>query len=971
MRLGTWATLLSTAAVFLSCSDKNDLYTPGPLGQTRQAVWTNPLVNSGLSPDEDTLQSNVVVRLVANENDPIGCTGFLLTPKIVLTTRYCISSNRCGSRPLVQIGARRQVSVKASTTKSPLVYGSSNKLQPDTTGDDLALVFLDSGVHETVDVPRQLLVAPAPLKRPGDERPKGNYVYPNLNVAGWSPLDVAGSERSEYRGQRQAYAQLGTSIWRYADISAAQEPLWFAPVFVGLNSPVFGLRDGDWGAPLFVREASSRRQIVGVASLLYDVRSDSGIKVTELPAAKDICTWKRTDQNGQPDNRWGCDAWIDITAPQQKAWLENAMTDTTRGANWRASHAFPGDPNGLPRLGEVDYGGECQKNADADCDYWFDQNQDKSQRDNCPGVPNIDQLDGNDDGAGAACDPCDGKPAGTQCDPVTDLVPASKSFTEGSTRRLSDANSTEPVSANNVFRALQSANRTSIAEYYANTRMLACSCPDESAICTDSRKLCNRKNIRTPDLKVWRDMTIVRTASPSSSYTRYVPSLHKGTRGQTTANEDEWAWAYWRNYSDSELGGAPQSTNTMPSPVFAGTVWSWVKNFSVNSQPNENDSVTEDQRADFRQSTIAFTLTEQSNVVLRPNSPSVTTRWPDFLGCPNCSGSILHVDLGQLINVAHEVYSTEPTARRVAASLGTVTFSAVENRSARFRGLTNAKSPSGMASANAVTSTIRRWGQRALAVGYDAPTGISGASVLAVIDPDTHAVIQVYASEGQRTYGATRTNIDSPKEVRAGAFAAVLASGRSELVFFGEKARKSHGGLSMRVIDVKTGAQKEEMVSGLTESLGVLAAAYSSEENAFIVLDVGVEANRRMVRLVRIDDSRHARVIGQWQQTAAYDEYALAIGHRNMITITATKADKHAVVIVDAYKPEIIRTVVVGNRPFAVPAVFTEKGLSLVYSNSIGAEPTLSLIDPDQPPPAGFGLGQMERVVVSDGKQVF
>ncbi len=49
------------------------------------------------------------------------------------------------------------------------------------------------------------------------------------------------------------------------------------------------------------------------------------------------------------------------------------------------------------KLRDQDYTGACERDRDADCDYWLDFN------DNCPRVPNLDQRDSDGDGRGDAC----------------------------------------------------------------------------------------------------------------------------------------------------------------------------------------------------------------------------------------------------------------------------------------------------------------------------------------------------------------------------------------------------------------------------------------------------------------------------------------------------------------------------------------------------------------------------------------
>ncbi|MCU0694207.1 MAG: hypothetical protein MUF54_22685 [Polyangiaceae bacterium] len=62
--------------------------------------------------------------------------------------------------------------------------------------------------------------------------------------------------------------------------------------------------------------------------------------------------------------------------------------------------------------------------------------------------------------------------------------------------------------------------------------------------------------------------------------------------------------------------------------------------------------------------------------------------------------------------------------------------------------------------------------------------------------------------------------------------------------------------MHVRTVNIRDGKTTDGAVTGLSGTLGALAAAYSESDNAYYVLDVGTDGTGRVVRLVRVDASK-------------------------------------------------------------------------------------------------------------------
>ncbi|MCU0691496.1 MAG: hypothetical protein MUF54_08845, partial [Polyangiaceae bacterium] len=949
------------------------------LGRQSQAVWASQSTGGSVvtthTNDGNDPESNSVFALLKPVGDEPVCTGVLMTAGIGLTSRYC-AETLCGGQPRVAIGAARRFAASDIYATSGIIpMPDPSWSMPDKRGTDLALVVLARPVLSKAQASRaaRTLASPQTPNLPFNPSDPSStitdsdvvafnqdllpvnilsYSFKTGGTVGWSPLDSNGVVDPINRDNRQ---QLIRQNWqafrRFAASSTA----------------------GFWH--------HVARKLVGIASLL----NASSIPAVIFDDIQDYCM----SQAG----RWICDSFIDITQGPQKEFLLSALrrfdanTPAQVSSEWSSHHPRLDGTAYEPWKGEVDYVGEPPDPArDPDLDHVLQTNNDGSSRDNCPDVYNPDQDDTDGDGLGDTCDPHPGTPDGS---PVTLMTLTTESFTAGTSRTANVETATDgvanpgtgspmPLLANNVIRVQGRSNgRGSLT---GRTQAMTCPCAYGSVLECARQKICIPPTPADPRPEKWRYLIVVK---PDQSQTKqfkgeFIPT---GFADTAAGAEDDWAWMYWFDGWARDAAGKPTKHDSAydvasllqaaptegTKPVYHGVLWTWVKNFGP-TDPGEL-AVTESQNADRRTDTKYIDLQETVPTPIeipRINLPEAYLRWR-FPFCRDCPDpSILKLD--RVVNPAPMSITANqaasPEARLASPSF---TSSAVAPRMMlRSASATQAAVDSG---GNGLTEALSRAllsGSKSLVVATDSASVSRDAPVLAVVDPQTHALIEAYGYLEGTQYRALSARVDAPPTCLGKPLVAALSSGRSELVYFGENLSPTDQIMHVRTVNIGDGTTTDVAVTGLSGSIGVLAAVYSERDNSYYVLDVGLDSTGRVARLVRVDASNQATVLNRWTHNSSYAGYDLTVGDSNILTISASRPEGHAIVVlVPKRSKATVRAVLMGSDQLAMPAMTTANSLSIAYQGAGGAEPLLAPI-----PRHSQGGRAVARDVVVDASDV-
>jgi hypothetical protein len=333
----------STALLFLSAAAAcSNSATQGPPERTGKA---GEALHGGTNDTSDAV-SDVVVYL------SVGCTGTLITPSAVLTAKHCV----CGAPDGIDVHVGDATStglLYRSTTADPHhpahVFGTCPQPLGDY-GDDVAIIFIDDvqsgGGYEAswaFDYPyihRPTFVAPCASDSSSCPDANGGTYNPAFGMAGFALPEGSSYRQIAFPNVLHHYPGapiLTGQYWKHA-------------------TDIVSLDHGDSGGPLFIARTDETghafRDVLGVASEMHSGGGDD------------------------------YDYWTDITRGAIKDWVIQTMTDHLPGhtAAWRAAHPK------LTWIGEVDYLGPCQQSLDADCDHFYDAD------DNCPAVFNPNQY---------------------------------------------------------------------------------------------------------------------------------------------------------------------------------------------------------------------------------------------------------------------------------------------------------------------------------------------------------------------------------------------------------------------------------------------------------------------------------------------------------------------------------------------------------------------------------------------------
>jgi hypothetical protein len=934
----------------------------------QSALWSYEVVDGGVAVvyhnDTEDLDTNMVVAILKQGSNDVACTGALMTPTKVLTTAYC-ARTLCQMKPRVAVGA-----VKSAWKVYNSVVDDGVQLPTGALAtSDLAMITLAEPVVERAraDRARLTLEEPVPTSQyapdPADPNVQA-FVLTEAGMAGWSPLSRPGSADPIYQQNRQLKWRDdehdgGWLAYRRTAGGPTKPGYWHLLAYGANATPDAGLRDGDWGAPLFAKDLNgSVRRLIGIASEIATSQSGSPKSSWTFPSCM-TSDWS----TGVKKDFWACDSYIDLTQPAVRNWVRGALSGMPTDPAWLASHPRINADGYEWWVGELDYIGSWDKAKDADGeakdadgDHWYDRNSDKSPRDNCPGVINYDQKDTDNDGLG---DVCDDDPNTARVQPTTKLeVNPDESLVTARQVDVGDGKM-QPVKANYKLRTRGVQTGRGGGVLQGNTRAMACECPGA----VDS---CMRQDIKTCEFSkatpvgAWKGMSVVSSKfgagvkQADEKKTVIVRGEFHDTSNGGDGFEDDWTWEYW---NELDLEPLTAESEEVTKPAFDGLVWSWVKNFG-ETRP-EASAVTEPAWAEARSQFLEVQVhevvppkTARAEIPVLPSRRWIPWGFPPD-SCPMCGkDSLLHFDL--VSNpVPMSIVGRTSVRGAPEASIASPSFAArstgmsVRSLSAMAAPLPLAAPVDQIGLTPAIRAALESGVPSSLVSATDSGKKAAGVPVLAVLDPETHAVVEAYAYSRGAVYSATVGRVLAPPYAVGTRLTAALSAERGELAFVGENLPGENHVPLVRSVNLRTGEVAEELVQGLDRSVQVLAAAYSEADNAYYVLDIGVEeTGARVARLAAIDaNTKQARVVGTWAQTGAYASYHLTIGTGNTVAITAQGESGHAIVLTTlgsrGNKVEVV-AVLFGTDPLAMPALVTDRGLSLIYTSGSEAYPTLT-----------------------------
>ncbi|MCU0694206.1 MAG: hypothetical protein MUF54_22680 [Polyangiaceae bacterium] len=360
-----------------------------------------------------------------------------------------------------------------------------------------------------------------------------------------------------------------------------------------------------------------------------------------------------------------------------------------------------------------------------------------------------------------------------------------ESFTAGTSRTANVETATNgvtnpgtalptPLSANNVIRVQGKSNgRGSLT---GRTQAMTCPCAYGSVSKCKALNTCIPPKPNGFRTDKWKYLTIVK---PDRSQTtqfkgEFIPTQFADT---ATGAEDDWAWVYWFDgwakgavgkptqydsaYDVASLLQAAPTEGT--APVYQGILWTWVKNFGP-TDPGEVP-ITESQNADRRTDTKYIDLQETVPPPIeipRVNLPAAYLRWC-FPFCPNCPvSSILRLDPvvspAPMSITANQ--ATSPEARLASPSFTSSTIA--PRMMVRSASASPAADDAGGNGLTQALSGALSSGSKSLVVATDSARVSPDTPVLAVVDPQTHAIVEAYGYlEGTR-YRALSARVDAP-----------------------------------------------------------------------------------------------------------------------------------------------------------------------------------------------------------------
>jgi hypothetical protein len=467
------------------------------------------------------------------------------------------------------------------------------------------------------------------------------------------------------------------------------------------------------------------------------------------------------------------------------------------------------------------------------------------------------------------------------------------------------------------------------------TRVQFCACPSNvsDSDCA-SRFNCARDNVESPATG-WHPATI----DDESTHQRItftadglLPSLHRAVAVESnqatnvglpfialdSAVQQDWGWEYW---NDLLLPAPAFNALGLPTGVFQGIMWSWVKaflTFTGSDNPTNQaifditatGTVSDAANEVKRQFTTRMNVTEQGNANFQGFCPPIGSTTiavgVDRPGCPFCVPGYLDVS-----NPGDPVIRS-PGEAVVRAPVSNPT---IINE---------------IANPNNIT-----------VVAADPQVSAQGPVRTAIVDRTTHAVVAQLApgktldgSFVQLSEGAPVAAINAQP---AGTTAVALSSHRQELAFFGERDASGKLLQQMRVFDFDLQRSITKPILGATKFTNIAAVTYVVQDDAYYFLDKTQLLGADTMSLLKLGRGLTLRKLAEWPQLHQFNSFALTAGSEGTLLISAWSATRHAIaVLVNQNEQVRVLGIYFGPDPMAVPATQNLDGVTFLRAPATG-----------------------------------